>query len=176
MKKLSSIAALLVLAINLFVAFPSDAQPANFPDPKVALHGLTAVSIRANSTEDAKKALKSIGVKAGGVESEMAALAKQRLGDIGINVDRDAKDLGAGHAELLLTIYTDLYSGTVKLSASLNELVALVRPPATKLVVTLWQKSGNPRSDESKPIVQKAGDLTEQFIADYLEANRHTRQ
>lgn len=164
--------AILLISLAQFISLPAFSQPAAInvmPESKLVLGGLTTVSVRATSTEDARRALKSIGQNAGSIEASMIDLARERLRDIGLNVDGGGASTGA--AELLLTIYTDLRSGTVKLDLSLNELVSPVRTADTRFMITTWQRSANPRSNEAKPMTQTAGMLVEQFIADYLEAN-----
>lgn len=172
MKKRLAIAALIALSTQNVALAQLVNQPCDMPDSKAVMVGLKSLSVRATSTEDAKKALKSIGQKAGSIESQMVSLIKERIEDIGLDVDSgNSKDLGKSHAELLANIYTDLMTGSVKIRLSLNELVSLVRTPENRVIVTTWQHCANPRSNEDRPMVQTAGTLTEEFIADYLEAN-----
>jgi len=173
-KKRLAIAALFTISAQIIFSAPVKAQPCDLPDSKAVMVGLSSVSVRATSTEDAKKALKSIGQKVGPIESQMVSLIKERLDDEGFEVNSDdPKVLGKSHAELLANIYTDQMSGTVKIRLCLNELVSLVRSPENKVICTTWQHTANPRSNETRPMVQTAGTLTEEFLADYLEANPH---
>ena len=177
MKKRLAIAALFTISMQFFCSTVVKAQPCDLPDPKPVMLGLTQVSVRATSTDDAKKALKSIGQKTGPIESQMVSLIKQRVEEIGVEVmSDDPKDLAKSHAELLCNIYTDLMSGTIKIRLCLNELVSLARDPESKIIVTTWQHIANPRSNEVRPMVQTAGTLTEEFIADYLDANPHKKR
>ena len=173
---------LLIAFVTLLTAIASQnpaarAQlPCDMPDAIAVMHGLKAVALRSSATDDATKALKSVGQSTSKIKKLMTDVARERLSDIGIDVTEDnPKDLGLGHAELLYTIYTDLYSGTVKIALRLNELVTLERTPETKVIVTTWEKSGNPRSNEGKPMADTASALVELFIADYLEANPRGR-
>jgi hypothetical protein len=174
------IAAMFMLAVQTCAGQPARAEvdvhhsglPVNLPSALTVLKNLKVVAVRATATEDAKKALKSIGQSSGSIESSIVSTAKDRLQDIGLTIDADsASDLGKGHAELLFTIFTDLQSGTVKLNLELNELVSIVRSPETKVSVTTWQQTANPRSNEAGPMAATGAELLERFIGDYIEAN-----
>ncbi len=166
------IAVLLVVSAQLTTLCRLEAQPQTWPESKAVMRELKSIYVRATSTEDAKRALKSIGENSGRIESESVAAIKERLTDIGLQVSGDKPtDTSKSDSELLLTIYTELTSGTVKVGLNLNELVVLQRSPDNKLILTTWQRWLNPRSDEAAPIKRAAISLTDQFIDAYLEAN-----
>ncbi len=166
------IAVLLVISTQLVTISGLEAQPLTWPDSKLVMSGLKKIYVRATSTEDAKRALKSIGENSGKIESDSVAAIKQRLVDIGLEVSGEKPtDQSKSDSELLLTIYTELTSGTVKVGLNLNEMVVLQRSPDSRLILTTWQRWLNPRSDESAPIKRAAISLTDQFIDSYLEAN-----
>lgn len=162
-------ACILKVLLSLAWLLPAGAeQPLTFPEPKLLLKGLTEISVRATSTEDARKALKSIGQSSSGIEGHMVSVAREQLADVGIKVD---KQTSKAKAELLFTIFTELTTGTVKIALNLNEMVSILRPSDCKVLVTTWQRQANPRSNEDKPMTATASQLTEQFLQEWLEAN-----
>jgi len=168
----------LIIAIVLLLATLSpttgraSAQPVNLPNPAVVMRGLKSIYVRATSSDDAKRALKSIGQNSSKIEADCVSAVSDRLRDIGLRIESQGpSDSSQSYSEALIVIYTDLMSGTVKVGLDLNEQVILQRSPDTTVVLTTWQKWLNPRSNEAEPIKRASVMLVDQFIDDYLETN-----
>lgn len=168
----------LLVAAMLLTAFPATvpaakAQGRALPNPTVALAGLKGVNVRILVSSDARQGLKTAGEHAAAVEEALEAIARRKLELVGVALESVARDRqpGAEGSALTIAVDTDITTGSFMVVVNLEESVALVRPPYTKMTLTTWSAVQHPGSNQMDAIKDTVADILDRFDADYLAAN-----
>jgi hypothetical protein len=135
--------------------------------PLGALRGLKAVKVEVVTSEDVKRDLHFNGTDVAKLHGDLEKIAKDKLKLAGAAAESGDK----GEPVLAIVLDNDLTTNEFDVTLRLTDQVSLVRDPNLRFNTTIWSKTGHPLANAGPQIERAFGDLSDQFMADYLSVN-----